>query len=636
MNNIFIKNLSALAKKNVNLANLLKDYIPSEVPELIQENNAYNLKYKERLIHNPQNPLGEAQDVFSLAENSPVAIHLVYGLGLGYLFQIASKFSQGAVILFEPDLNILWLAFTLVDFSQDILKENVYICSSYEEVADAIYQKSGIKNSPQLLSIPSQRVFNKDTFDDLVNKLRTLVGSYSLDLKYTQKKFYPDLRTLICNIPNLVKEIPLANFKDVYKDKTALVVSAGPTLDRNIEAMKKYRDKYILFVVGTAAKTLFEHNIKPDFIVIIESYNSTRQLEGLDLEGVNFITEPYSHPALRNFKFKNIFSHISANSPINNLWAKICGEEIEEYWSKGTVSYTALNCARLLGCSKIILVGQDLSYIEGQCYSKDSAYKDLICGINPETGRWEIMAKDFEAFSNAISPLEDPVKRAEVAKRRLRNLNASLLLVKGINGDMLPTESVYSAFIEPLQDYVKHFNDREYINTSLVGAQIDGFKNLSLEEALRDCKSVGNAELASEYKYNLEKIKENLETEIKDLKVILSCISEGKQAVKALNNEIKRHRSVSQEVLKSLKKLSTIYLKLSSDFAEQSEVFNFITISKKIDLDYEMKMMQDFTIESIINITEKMSEYLDFAEKGAINIDVLARKVINEGLNTKS
>ena len=79
-----------------------------------------------------------------------------------------------------------------------------------------------------------------------------------------------------------------------------------------------------------------------------------------------------------------------------------------------------------------------------------------------------------------------------------------------------------------------------------------------------------------------------------------------------------------------------IYLKLSSDFAEQSEVFNFITISKKIDLDYEMKMMQDFNIESIINITEKMSEYLDFAEKGAINIDVLARKVINEGLNTKS
>ena len=60
--------------------------------------------------------------------------------------------------------------------------------------------------------------------------------------------------------------------------------------------------------------------------------------------------------------------------PINHFWSEICGENIEEYWSKGTVSYNALNSARILGCSKIILVGQDLAYIEGQCYSKNSAY----------------------------------------------------------------------------------------------------------------------------------------------------------------------------------------------------------------------------------------------------------------------
>ena len=151
------------------------------------------------------------------------------------------------------------------------------------------------------------------------------------------------------------------------------------------------------------------------------------------------------------------------------FWGKICEESIEEYWSKGTVSYTALNCARLLGFSKIILVGQDLAYIEGQCYSKDSAYKDLKCGINPENGRWEIMADDMEKFANAISSSNNANVRLATAKRRLKNLNNSLYLVKGIQGDMIPTESVYAAFVEPLQEYVAHFNDREYINTSLVG-----------------------------------------------------------------------------------------------------------------------------------------------------------------------
>ena len=86
--------------------------------------------------------------------------------------------------------------------------------------------------------------------------------------------------------------------------------------------------------------------------------------------------------------------------PINHYWAEIANLNIDEYWSKGTVSYTALNCARLLGCSKIILVGQDLAYIEGQCYSKDSAYKDLTCSYNKEKDKWEITAKDFEAFAN--------------------------------------------------------------------------------------------------------------------------------------------------------------------------------------------------------------------------------------------
>ena len=107
--------------------------------------------------------------------------------------------------------------------------------------------------------------------------------------------------------------------------------------------MKKYRERYILFVVGTAAKTLAFHNIKPDFIVQIETYNFIKQLEGLDLKDINFITEPYSNPATRNLAFKQIFSHISANSPINQLWGEICGESIEDYLSKGTVSYTALN-----------------------------------------------------------------------------------------------------------------------------------------------------------------------------------------------------------------------------------------------------------------------------------------------------
>ena len=510
MNNIFLKNLKALELKNPKLKEIIQTFIPTEVPKLIQENNSYNILYKNKVMHNPQNPLGEANQIFSMAENTPISIHIIHGLGLGYLFQITSLNSKGTVILYEPDLNILWFALTLIDFSNDILKENVYITTYFDELAECVYQKSGIKNSPLLLSLPSQRELYPEEFEDFIKKIQNLIGSFSLDLKFTQQKFYPSLKMLIENIPYLLSEIPLAQIKNKYQGKTAVIVSAGPTLDRNIEFLKKYRNRFVLFTVGTAIKTLYKNNIKPDYLCIIETYDSSKQIEGLDLSDVNFITEPYSNPIYRNFKFKNIFSHISCNNQLNQFWSKISNIDINEYKSKGTVSYTALNSARILGFSKIILVGQDLAYIEGQCYSKDSIYKDLICQFNKESNKWEITAKDFDEFSNVITASENPKIKKKTALRRLKNLNNSLHYVKGISGEMIPTESVYATFIKPLQEFTVEYNNHKYINTSLVGAQIDGFENMSLEDALKDSEIIDKININTQSCYNKNLIFENL------------------------------------------------------------------------------------------------------------------------------
>ena len=630
MNNIFQKNIAALSQKNKLLSEKLAGYIPSDLPELIQETSGYNLKYRGKFIHNPLNPLGEAQEIFGMATNEPVAIHVIYGIGLGYLFQVASANSKGTVILYEPDLNILWTAFTLVDFSSDILKNNVFITNTLEDTYDEIYKKSGVQNTPQLLSLTSAREYDKKAFDEIVRKLQEIVGIYSMDLKYTREKFYPSIQMLIQNLPNLLKEKPLARFKDSLKGKTAVVVSAGPTLDKNIAVLKKYREKYVLFTVGTAVKTLYKNGIKPDFLCIIETYNSSKQVEGLDLSEVYFITEPYANPELRNFKYREIFSHISANSPINQLWSEICGENIEEYWSKGTVSYTALNSARILGCSKIILTGQDLAYLDGQCYSKDSAYKDLVCQFNSEKDNWEIVAKDFEAFASAISASPNIEERHDTANRRLERLNNSLYKVKGISGQMIPTESVYAAFVKPLSEFTEHFNDREYINTSLEGAQIDGFKNISLEDALKDTENTGNIKIESDFDYNAGIIRENLIKTQNSLNEAVIQIESGKSRIKNLINNLKRKRLVDEEILKDLKKVSLIYLFLSGEFSDKNKLFDIITASNKIELDYEMKMMTDFKYESVSRICEKLSNYLTDAEAKVNEINNMLRGKVNE------
>ena len=626
--NLLEKNLISLAKNNRELADRINKHVVDDVPQLVNENGFYNLVYKNTYLHNRRNPLAEAKEIFSRATNTPVSIHLIYGLGLGYLFQVASANSAGTVILYEPDLNILKVAFSLVDFSNDILKNNVFITDNIAKAGEYIYQKSNVKNTPLMLTTAAYRDMDSKKFNEMVEELQRMVGSYSLDLKYTQQKFYPIARTMIQNIPNLIKEPPLSSIKDFYKGQTAVVVSAGPTLDRNIETIKKYRNNIVLIVVGTAMKTIAKHGITPDFLCIIETYDSSKQLEGLDLSQVNFVTEPYSNINLRKFKFKQIYSHISDNMPVNSFWSRIINEKTDEYLSKGTVSYTALNIARILGCSKIVMVGQDLAYIEGQCYSKDSAYKDLECRFNKENNKWEITAKDFDNFVESLSNYPDEETRIKAAKTRLKNLNNSLYYVKSIKGEQIPTESVYAAFIKPLSEFAQRFNDREFINTSLVGAQIDGYENMPLEEALKDSKPIQNRELKCDYKFDINNIKEKLKLETSLLNKILNEVKSGQNAVKSLNNDFKRYKNATVEVLKDLKKVSSIFLQLST--SNSNTLYDFITAKDRIDLDYTMKMSRSFDSNNMTTLITKFTEYFDNSEKAIININARINKSIGE------
>ena len=628
--NLLEKNIQALNQKNPKLAAKVLTHIPDSMPELVKDNGVYNYKYKNHFLHNPMNPLGEAKEIFLMAENSPVSIHFVYGLGLGYLFQVASANSQGTVILYEPDLNIIKASFSLVDFSNDILKQNVYITNDIEEAEEYIYKKSNTKNVPLLLSTTEYQDMNPQKFNDIVAELQRMVGSFGMDLKYTKEKFYPLLKRIIENIPKIIHEIPLTELRDCYKDQTAVVVSAGPTLDRNIETIKKYRNHIVLIVVGTAMKAISKAGIVPDFLCIIESNDCSKQIEGLDLSGVNFVTEPFTHPNIKNRKFKNIFSHISSNMPVNSYWSELSGINNEEYISKGTVSYTALNVARILGCSKIILVGQDLAYIEGQCYSKNSAYKDLECKYNDNLKKWEIVAKDFDNFAKSLGNYDDFELQKNIALTRISDLNKSLYFVRGIQGGMIPTESVYSAFLKPLTEFTKMFSDREYINTSLVGAQIDGFKNVSLEEALKDSKLVESVELKTNFKYDVNLIRENLFKSKEEITPVLMIIEELSKTAKNLKNDLKRYKNVTIEILKGLKKISTGYAALSIDYVNKSKLFDYISASERIDMEYEMKMFKDANLESVSNIINKIGWFCDETEKKIREISEIIDRTLME------
>ena len=102
-------------------------------------------------------------------------------------------------------------------------------------------------------------------------------------------------------------------------------------------------------------------------------------------------------------------------------------------------------------------------------------------------------------------------------------------------------------------------------------------------------------------------------------------VEEGKKLVKNCKNELKRYRVVNTEVLKALKKVSLNFVDLSTKYVEANELFDYITISERIELDYQMKMTKDFTIDNVSSLLSKFVSYYEVAEKRIASIQKLLK-----------
>ena len=76
-----------------------------------------NLTFNGVPLHDNYGAETEAKNIFAKVENTPVSMHVVYGFGLGYLFQQFALNSKGIVIVYEPNLEILASTLEIADLT---------------------------------------------------------------------------------------------------------------------------------------------------------------------------------------------------------------------------------------------------------------------------------------------------------------------------------------------------------------------------------------------------------------------------------------------------------------------------------------------------------------------------------------
>jgi hypothetical protein len=581
------KNLEQIEKYNPVLVKKILDLkcLTQDIQLIETDLKEPNLSYNGLELHSRSGAENEAKNIFNNYKNliSNKNLNVIFGLGLGYLFKEFAQNCQETVILYEPNPEILCLTLELVDFSEELSQKNIRIVSTLEKLEKMVISTWKYQYKINIFTIDSYMTLHKNELTETIEKLDLLNTKLTIDSNTLLKTGEDFLINTLENFSASLQIPPLKKLKDIYKDKTAVVVSAGPTIDLNIETIKKNKDNIIIFCVGQALKTLLKHGITPDFVNIAEVQDVSGQIKDFDLSNINLIFPHFANKSIYNLKSKQNFLFPPFNNPSTSYWSYFTEYDTSDYIIKGTVSYQAVESAKMLGCKKIILVGQDLAYLNNACYSKDSAYSDIIYNFNPETKKYEFKIENYENYAKHWLKSNENIENTDLKKmvnETIQDLNSKLFLVKGISGEMLPTQLDYAAFTEYFKEFAAINKDLELINTSMIGAQIDGFKNMPLEDALKNETPINKIELDTKFEYNKKTIIEKLQNEQKHFENILSYFHATEEPVNKIEKELKRRNIITENIYKYYNFLYEIYNYLTENCYNKDE-FYLITMLKE-------------------------------------------------------
>jgi hypothetical protein len=163
----------------------------------------------------------------------------------------------------------------------------------------------------------------------------------------------------------------LLPLRDRDRGKPAVLISAGPSLGRNLHllTLPGVRDRFTLVAVQTVLKPMLEMGVAPHFVCALDHHEMCRRFyDGVTAEQVRdtvLIAQPNCNPAIPDaFPGEVRFTSIGVLNMLLGI-----GDDLGTLPPGATVAHLAYNVARWLGCDPVVLIGQDLGFTDGQYYS---------------------------------------------------------------------------------------------------------------------------------------------------------------------------------------------------------------------------------------------------------------------------
>ncbi len=254
----------------------------------------------------------------------------------------------------------------------------VFHVKNNDELEKAILSQYGIIHRIQMINCGRGEV-DKEKKKELTTVLSDTIRSKNFNVATYAKFSLVWAKNFISNFPEMIKNNILPDLTcDGYTN--AIIVGAGPSLEKNINTLKKYQGKCLIVAVLHALPALHNHDIDPDFVVHIDCdplpkfYKLTKPKNGKKIK--NLILDSRVPEEYFKFPAENIYTY--PFSPMYTLEiSKLLGIKNKDY-AAPNVSIFALRLCEQLGIKNVTLVGNDLSFGKETFYAKGCEWEDSI------------------------------------------------------------------------------------------------------------------------------------------------------------------------------------------------------------------------------------------------------------------
>ncbi|HEG5033730.1 TPA: motility associated factor glycosyltransferase family protein [Campylobacter coli] len=386
---ILEKNIQALLSGvNEPLGNKLLNFIQNKTCSCFNIDENLNIYDKTHNVFMYEN-LEEEINFFyqSILEKTPrYPFICIYGIGNALLIKNLAKHYKH-LFVFESEIELFILALSTIDLSKELCSGKIYLVDIEEERVDIqlliLFDMKDISEYLSLYEMFVNNVYYKKFYEDIWHKANELceknIKIVIRNLGSNSDLSFECYSHLLQNIPSMLESIPFQRILSERKNKfdNAIVVSAGPSLAKQLPLLKAYQDKAVIFCADGALSMLEKEGIIPDYVTNLDFTDlAMKFFQNKENKTSLNVLSCATHPNLVHFLDNK--SVVLRDDPLYQRF------NLNDFGYIGTgthVSHFSYTLALALGFKNIIMIGQDLAFDEeGNSHSKGFDFGEKFSG----------------------------------------------------------------------------------------------------------------------------------------------------------------------------------------------------------------------------------------------------------------